>query len=166
MCRRCGYSSFDNRSTARSSPSNRTTGFFPIRSTPSHLQLQFEQRSLETVILVVELTLELDCVCDFWCVHRFYGVCWSERFDETGLLVYCSIRIRKFVLFLRSRLHCRIQSSRFTIFIHDAQYLFLLMVVASGNLRVPCEYSSINCFQTTADFRARILKRNDVVLQK
>lgn len=37
------------------------------------------------------------------------------------------------------------------------------MVVASGNLRVPCEYSSINCFQTTADFRARILKRNDVV---
>lgn len=58
----------------------------------------------------------------------------------------------------------KVVDSRF--FILDAQYLFLLMVVASGNLRVPCEYSSINCFQTTADFRARILKRNDVVLQK
>lgn len=78
-------------------------------------------------------------------------------------LVYCFNRIRKLVLLLRFRLHRRIRSSRLTIFILDTQNFFLLMEVASGNLRVPCEYSSINCFQTTADFRARILKRNDVV---
>jgi len=57
----------------------------------------------------------------------------------------CTVQTEYASWFLfRFLLHRRIRRSRFTIFILDAQYLFLIMEVASGNLKVPCEYSIIN----------------------